>query len=131
MLAEPGLQEPVYQGLSDQSFFVCARLMTAIVLVEVQCPPAAIGGVYTVLNKRRAQIISEDQRAETQMFTVKAYMPVAESFGFNNELRAATSGRAFPQCVFDHWETMDSSKLDDPSRARYLDRHSLRSIPGG
>lgn len=33
-------------------------------------------------------------------------MPVAESFGFNAELRQATSGQAFPQMVFDHWQTM-------------------------
>lgn len=90
--------------------------MPSSVLVEVQCPPVAIGGVYTVLNKRRGQIISEEQRPETQMFTVKAYMPVSESFGFNNELRAATSGRAFPQCVFDHWETMAGSEYH-PDRA--------------
>ena len=41
------------------------------------------------------------------MFTVKAYLPVSESFGFNGDLRAHTAGHAFPQCVFDHWETMN------------------------
>jgi translation elongation factor EF-G len=35
------------------------------------------------------------------MYTVKAYLPVAESFGFNAELRQATGGQAFPQLVFD------------------------------
>jgi len=44
------------------------------------------------------------------MFTVKAYLPVMESFGFNGELRAATSGQAFPQSVFDHWEVMNGCK---------------------
>lgn len=41
------------------------------------------------------------------MFTVKAYLPVAESFGFNGELRSYTAGQAFPQSVFDHWEVMN------------------------
>lgn len=41
------------------------------------------------------------------MFTVKAYLPVNESFGFNGELRSQTGGQAFPQCVFDHWELMN------------------------
>ena len=41
------------------------------------------------------------------MFTVKAYLPVAESFGFNGELRSHTAGQAFPQSVFDHWEVMN------------------------
>jgi translation elongation factor EF-G len=44
------------------------------------------------------------------MFTVKAYLPVMESFGFNGDLRAQTSGQAFPQSVFDHWEVMSGSK---------------------
>ena len=44
------------------------------------------------------------------MFTVKAYLPVAESFGFNGELRSHTAGQAFPQSVFDHWETMNGCK---------------------
>ena len=44
------------------------------------------------------------------MFTVKAYLPVAESFGFNGELRSHTAGQAFPQSVFDHWEVMNGCK---------------------
>lgn len=44
--------------------------------------------------------------AGTPIFNLKAYLPVIESFGFTSTLRAATSGQAFPQCVFDHWETM-------------------------
>ena len=41
------------------------------------------------------------------MFTIKAYLPVMESFGFNGDLRAATSGQAFPQSVMDHWEVLN------------------------
>ena len=44
--------------------------------------------------------------AGTPIFNLKAYLPVIESFGFTSTLRAATSGQAFPQAVFDHWETM-------------------------
>jgi elongation factor 2 len=48
---------------------------------------------------------------------MKAYLPVGESFGFTQALRAATSGRAFPQCVFDHWEQMSGSPLEAGSKA--------------
>lgn len=44
------------------------------------------------------------------MFTVKAYLPVAESFGFNAELHKHTGGKATPQCVLDHWESMNGCK---------------------
>lgn len=43
------------------------------------------------------------------MYTVRAYLPVAESFGFTGELRQATAGQAFPQMVFDHWQVRPSS----------------------
>lgn len=80
--------------------------MLITIPVEIQCPENAIGGIYSVLNKRRGQVFSEEQRPGTPMFTVKAYLPVNESFGFNGELRSHTAGQAFPQCVFDHWELM-------------------------
>jgi elongation factor 2 len=97
LLATPGIQEPVY-------------------LVEIQCPENAIGGIYSVLNKRRGQVFSEEQRVGTPMFTVKAYLPVMESFGFNGDLRQATGGQAFPQSVFDHWELMNGSPLEKGSK---------------
>ncbi|KAG8912498.1 Elongation factor 2, partial [Tulasnella sp. 417] len=68
LLAEPAFQEPIY-------------------LVEIQCPEGAIGGIYSVLGPRRGQVFSEEQRPGTPMFTVKAYLPVMESFGFNADLR--------------------------------------------
>jgi len=55
-------------------------------------------------------VFSEEQRPGTPMFTVKAFLPVAESFGFNGELRSHTAGQAFPQSVFDHWEVMNGCK---------------------
>ena len=55
--------------------------------------------------------------AGTPIFNLKAYLPVIESFGFTSTLRAATSGQAFPQAVFDHWETM--SQVPFPSLFMY------------
>jgi len=97
LLASPGIQEPVY-------------------LVEIQCPETAIGGIYSTLNKRRGQVFSEEQRPGTPMFTIKAYLPVMESFGFNGDLKSQTAGQAFPQSIFDHWELMNGSPLDKGSR---------------
>ena len=85
LTAEPILMEPVY-------------------LVEIQCPENAIGGVYSVLNQKRGIVFEEIQRPGTPIYNIKVHLPVIESFGFTGTLRAATSGQAFPQCVFDHWE---------------------------
>merc|ERR1712055_795036 len=89
------------------------RLMEPVYLVEVQCPEQAMGGIFSVLNKKRGHVFEESQVPGTPMFMVKAYLPVNESFGFTAELRAATSGQAFPQCVFDHWQVQGGNPLDE------------------
>merc|ERR1711937_429812 len=96
------------------------RLLEPVYLVEVQCPENAMGGIYSVLNRKRGHVFSEAAVAGTPMFIVKAYLPVNESFGFDSELRAATSGQAFPQCVFDHWQTMESSPLEENTQAQKI-----------
>jgi elongation factor 2 len=96
LLAEPALLEPVY-------------------LVEIQVPESAMGGVYGVLTRRRGHVIHEEQRPGTPLFMIKAYLPVMESFGFNGDLRQATSGQAFPTLVFDHWQILPGGSPLDPS----------------
>ncbi|KAJ6501881.1 eukaryotic translation elongation factor 2 [Mycena sanguinolenta] len=98
LLAQPVLQEPIF-------------------LVEIQCPDTAIGGVYGCLSARRGQVVSEEPRVGTPMYTIKAYVPVSESFGLNAALREATSGKAFPQSTFDHWAAISGSPLDKGSKA--------------
>jgi len=96
LLADPALLEPVY-------------------LVEIQVPENAMGGVYGVLTRRRGHVFNEEQRPGTPLFNIKAYLPVLESFGFNADLRAATSGQAFPQSVFDHWQVLPGGSPLDPT----------------
>lgn len=98
LLATPALQEPVF-------------------LVEIQVPESAMGGVYGVLTRRRGHVFNEEQRPGTPLFTIKAYLPVMESFGFNADLRSHTSGQAFPTLVFDHWQILPGgSALDGTSK---------------
>ena len=80
------------------------RFVEPVFICEIQCPDDAMGGIYQTLTQRRGIVIGEEPVSGTPLLIVKAYLPVAESFGFTQALRAATSGRAFPQCVFDHWE---------------------------
>lgn len=82
------------------------RLMEPIYLMEIQAPETALGGIYSVLNQKRGQVFEEIQRPGTPIYNIKAYLPVREAFGLTSALRAATSGQAFPQSVFDHWELL-------------------------
>eukprot|EP00056_Hartaetosiga_gracilis_P006226 m.94387 g.94387 ORF g.94387 m.94387 type:complete len:841 (+) comp12413_c0_seq1:127-2649(+) len=91
------------------------RLMEPVFLVEIQCPENAIGGIYGVLTRRRGHVFDEQRVEGTPMYSVKAYLPVMESFGFDSNLRAATGGQAFPQCIFDHWQVMTQDPLDPES----------------
>jgi len=51
---------------------------------------------------------------------IKAYLPVMESFGFTADLRSHTSGQAFPQCVFDHWQVLAGDPLEDNSKTNAI-----------
>jgi len=92
MTGKPTLQEPVF-------------------LVEITCPQEAMSGVYSCMNLRRGCVFEENEREGTPLRQVKAYLPVAESFGFVAALRQQTSGQAFPQCVFDHWDNMPGDAM--------------------
>ena len=96
------------------------RFQEPIFLVEIQCPDDAVGGIYGCLAQRRGIVIGEEPIQGTPLVMIKAYLPVAESFGFTQALRAATSGRAFPQCVFDHWELLNGSPLDAGTKSQEL-----------
>merc|ERR1711976_1123328 len=93
MTAQPTLQEPMF-------------------LVEITCPQDAMSGVYNCMQPRRGQVFEENPREGTPLLQVKAYLPVSESFGFVAALRQQTSGQAFPQCVFDHWENLPGNAMD-------------------
>lgn len=98
LTAQPRLQEPIFQ-------------------CDITCPSDAMGGVYTCLNQRRGQIIDEEPIQGTPLSLLKCYLPVAESFGFTASLRENTKGQAFPQCVFDHWDTVQSDPTDPEGKA--------------
>ena len=93
------------------------RLMEPVFIVDIQTVEHAMGGIYQVLTRRRGIIIGEENRPGTPIYNVKAYLPVAESFGFTADLRASTGGQAFPQCVFDHWQQYPSDPLEAGSQA--------------
>jgi len=95
-------------------------IMEPVFLVEIQCPESAMGGIYSVLNRRRGHVFAEEQKVGTPIYMVKAYLPVMESFGFTADLRSHTSGQAFPQCVFDHWQTLTGDPLEDGSKSNQI-----------
>jgi len=66
-----------------------------------------LGKVYAVINQRRGRIVSESMNEGTPFFTIVAVLPVAESFGFSDDIRKRTSGAASPQLIFQGYEMLD------------------------
>lgn len=95
-------------------------LVEPVFLCEIQTPDDVIGGIYQTLTQRRGVVISEEPIPCTPLLNMKAHLPVGESFGFTQALRMATGGRAFPQCVFDHWEPMKGDPLEEGSKINKL-----------
>lgn len=106
------------------------RLLEPVYMVEIQCPEASVGSIYGVMSRKRGHVFEEVQRPGTPMYNVKAYLPVQESFGFTADLRSATSGQAFPQCVFDHWECMPGNPLLPEDKMVYDLVVSIRTRKG-
>ena len=92
-------------------------LLEPVYMVEIQCPESVVGSVYNLLNRKRGEIIDDYKSNSGILNTIKAYLPVNESQGFTRELSGATSGKAFPQCFFDHWQLLPGDPYDLDSKA--------------
>lgn len=67
----------------------------------------ALGRVYDVLTRRRGRVLSESMKEGTPFYSILSLLPVAESFGFAEEIRKRTSGAAAPQLIFQGYEILD------------------------
>ncbi|XP_053321413.1 elongation factor-like GTPase 1 [Spea bombifrons] len=91
------------------------RLMAAMYTCDIMATAEVLGRVYGVLSKREGRVLLEEMKEGTDMFIIKAVLPVAESFGFADEIRKRTSGLASPQLVFSHWEVIPSDPFWVPT----------------
>jgi ribosome assembly protein 1 len=61
----------------------------------------------TILSETLSDTISSASTTGSQTFTVSALLPVAESFGFSDEIRKRSSGSASPQLRFAGFQMLD------------------------
>ncbi|KAL9090345.1 MAG: hypothetical protein Q9165_005379 [Trypethelium subeluteriae] len=96
-------RESIRQGFLDWS----PRMLLAMYSCEIQASTEVLGRVYGVITRRRGRILSEAMKEGTPFFTIVSLLPVAESFGFSDEIRKRTSGAASPQLIFQGFEMLD------------------------
>jgi elongation factor G len=86
-------------------------ILEPIMSVEVNTPEDFMGDVIGDLNSRRGQIQGMEMRAGAQV--VKAFVPLAQMFGYATDLRSATQGRAVYSMEFDHYAPLPASLQEE------------------
>ncbi len=88
-----------------------AVLLEPIMKVEVVSPEEYLGSVIGDLNSRRGQIAGTDARGNAQI--VNAMVPLANMFGYVNNLRSMSQGRAAYTMQFDHYAEVPRNVADE------------------
>ena len=83
------------------------KLLEPIMKVEVVTPEEFMGDVIGDLNSRRGQIQGTDSRGNAQV--VEAMVPLANMFGYVNELRSFSQGRAQYTMQFSHYDEVPAN----------------------
>jgi elongation factor G len=83
------------------------KLLEPIMKVEVVSPEDYLGDVIGDMNSRRGQIQGTDSRGNAQV--VEAMVPLANMFGYVNQLRSFTQGRANYSMFFSHYEEVPAN----------------------
>jgi elongation factor 2 len=92
LTADPVLLEPIYR-----------------IIISVATELA--GESSRILSTRHGKVTLFEQKG--LLTVISGFIPVCETFGFSKELRSATSGRAFWQTFFDHWEKMPQKQASE------------------
>ena len=77
-------------------------LLEPLMKVEIEIPEEYLGDVMGDVTSRRGRVDGMEARGNAQL--VKAYVPLAEMFGYATALRSNTQGRGTYTMFFDHYE---------------------------
>ncbi|MFZ9950447.1 MAG: elongation factor G, partial [Gemmobacter sp.] len=88
-----------------------AKLLEPIMKVEVVTPEEYTGGIIGDLTSRRGMVQGQDTRGNANV--INAFVPLANMFGYINNLRSMSSGRAVFTMQFDHYEPVPQNISDE------------------
>ena len=88
-----------------------AKLLEPIMKVEVITPEEYTGGIIGDLTSRRGQVTGQEPRGNA--IAVDVFVPLANMFGYINNLRSMSSGRANFSMAFDHYEPVPQNISDE------------------
>jgi len=90
------------------------KLLEPIMKVEVVTPEDFMGDVIGDLNSRRGQVASTEPRGNAT--AIAATVPLANMFGYINNLRSATQGRAQYTMQFSHYDKVPQNVQDEVTK---------------
>jgi elongation factor G len=113
--------EMAFKTAGSMGFKEAARkahpvLLEPVELVEVVTSPDFYGDVLGDLNRRRGQVMGMEERGTSQV--IRAHVPLAEMFGYVNDLRSMTSGRASYSMEFSHYAEVPKNLAEEIVRKR-------------
>ncbi|MDV7758380.1 elongation factor G [Liquorilactobacillus mali] len=94
-------------ALRNASKSAGAVILEPIMRVEIVAPEDYLGDVMGHVNARRGRVEGMEARGNAQV--VKAFVPLAEMFGYATTLRSATQGRGTFTMTMDHYEPVPKS----------------------
>ena len=94
-------------GMREAAQKAGIKLLEPIMKVEIVTPEDYLGDVIGDLNSRRGQIQGTDTRGNAQ--AVEALVPLANMFGYVNQLRSFTQGRANYSMFFSHYDEVPAN----------------------
>eukprot|EP01127_Copromyxa_protea_P024743 TRINITY_DN9903_c0_g1_i2.p1 TRINITY_DN9903_c0_g1~~TRINITY_DN9903_c0_g1_i2.p1 ORF type:complete len:332 (-),score=45.21 TRINITY_DN9903_c0_g1_i2:23-1018(-) len=107
-------------------------LLEPVFLAEIVTDREAASKIHPLIMRLRGYVTDEQPKEGSPLLTVKAHIPVLESFGFSASLRGATGGRAFPQLLFSHWQPVSGDPTNPASNSGQLvkkTRERRRMVP--
>jgi elongation factor G len=87
------------------------KLLEPIMKVEVVTPEDYVGDVIGDLLSRRGQVQGQDTRGNA--IAIEAFVPLANMFGYVNQLRSFTQGRAQYTMQFSHYQEVPQNVADE------------------
>ena len=90
------------------------KLLEPVMKVEVVTPEDFMGDVIGDLNSRRGQVASTEPRGNAT--AIAATVPLANMFGYINNLRSATQGRAQYTMQFSHYDKVPQNVQDEVTK---------------
>ena len=90
------------------------KLLEPMMKVEVVTPEEYMGDVIGDLNSRRGQVSTTDKRGNATV--ISAMVPLANMFGYINNLRSMSQGRAQYSMFFDHYSKVPQNVQDEVTK---------------